>query len=97
MSRASCPHAHWLRRPDEDVGLRCRFRCPQCGARGWRRFDEPDSKIRAFLDADEIEHDAEIDLEIETRFRLERIEGGAHISLGECNGDAIYHPRGECP
>ncbi len=59
------------------------------------RSDGPDARIRALLDASEIDGACELELRIETRFRRERIEGGAHIPLGECNGDAIYHPRGE--
>jgi transcriptional regulator with XRE-family HTH domain len=83
------------RRPVENVGLRTRARCSQCGGWTWRRVDEPDARTRLALDEDEINGEADLDLRIETRFRRERIEGGAHIPLGECNGDAIYHQGGE--
>ena len=81
---------HIEHRSTEEVGLRSRVRCPECGAWTFRRVGEPDSRTRLAIDADEIDGTSDLDLRIEERFRRERIEGGAHLPLGECNEDAIY-------
>ena len=94
---APCSHPRWVRRADEDRGIRCRYRCATCGAAGWRRFREPEASIRLCLiaEAREVREASELDLRIKERFQRERIEGGLYVPLGECNGTTIYHPRGE--
>lgn len=56
------------------------------------RPDEAEVTPAFVLDAQEINRAADLELQIETRFRRERIEGGAHLSLGECDGEPLLHP-----
>jgi hypothetical protein len=76
-----------VRRPDEDVGIFCRFRCADCGAPAFRRFDEPDTRIRAFADREKIDGPSYQDLRIKARMETDRLRGSARLHLGDCNGD----------
>jgi hypothetical protein len=73
-----CAHPNWIRRADEDVALYCRFRCADCGAPAWRRFNDPDSKIRPYVRPERIDSPSPQDLRIEERLMADRARGGAH-------------------
>ena len=91
---AGCAHRRWVRRPDEDADVICRFRCADCDAPAWRRFNAPDARILPFPDREKPDEPTSSDIRIESRLLEDRIRGGAYIPLGECNGKALYHPRG---
>ena len=76
--KSACIHPKWIRRPDEDIALHCRFRCTECGVPAWRRFDEPDSNIRPYAHPEHVDSPSPQALRIEERLMNDRARGGAH-------------------